>query len=156
MKKHDRIAALVADLDLAPTPGFDPAYLGYFQCFNEGHYYEAHDVLEDLWLRGGRADPAHAFYKGLIQLAGAFVHLRKQAEHPDHPKHGRRLGPAGRLFRLAAANLEKFGPSHLGLDVSGVRAMCLSHASRIGDPPSGLNPWSLQDMPQLRPDLDAR
>ena len=28
-----------------------PCYVGYFRCWNEQRYYEAHDVLEHLWLR---------------------------------------------------------------------------------------------------------
>ena len=28
----------------------DAHYLGYFDCFNRQLFYEAHDVLEDLWL----------------------------------------------------------------------------------------------------------
>ena len=54
----------------------DAHYLGYFACFNRGWFYEAHDVLEELWL-ANRTGPNYAFYKGLIQLAGAFVHLQK-------------------------------------------------------------------------------
>ena len=50
MKKSQRIAGLVADLNLPEKSGHDPRYLGYFACFNDGLYYEAHDVLEDLWL----------------------------------------------------------------------------------------------------------
>ena len=50
-------------------------------------------VLEHLWLKEGRGAPDYAFYKGLIQLAGGFVHLKLQRSHPEHPKHGRRLLP---------------------------------------------------------------
>ena len=110
MNKHARMTAFVAGLDADPASVLDPCYQGYFRCFNEGRYSEAHDVLEHLWLQGGRTDPDHAFYKGLIQVAGAFVHLRKQHEHPAHAKHGRRLRPAARLFALAAANLAAYGP----------------------------------------------
>jgi len=56
--------------------------------------------------------------KGLIQAAGAFVHLQKRFEHPSHAKHGRRLPPAVRLFRLAEKNLSTFMPRHHGLDVT--------------------------------------
>ena len=42
-----------------------PCYQGYFRCcFNEGRYYEAHDVLEHLWLGGGRADANTPFTRG--------------------------------------------------------------------------------------------
>ena len=112
MKKHDRMTAFVASLDTDPALAANPCYQGYFRCFNDGLYYEAHDVLEHLWLGNGRDDANHAFYKGLIQVAGAFVHLRKQYEHPAHAKHGRRLRPAVRLFALAQANLTPYGPRH--------------------------------------------
>ena len=69
-------------------------YLAYFDCFNHQLFYEAHDVLEALWLPVRRESDG-AFYKGLIQLAGAFVHVQKN-----------RPGPAMALLRLARANLE--------------------------------------------------
>src|SRR3974390_3540837 len=74
----------------------DAHYLGFFDCFNRRLYFEAHEVLEVLWLK--RRDGAEgAFYKALIQLAGAFVHLEKS-----------RPGPAGRLLDLAEANLRSY------------------------------------------------
>jgi predicted metal-dependent hydrolase len=88
----------------------DPHLVGYFDCFNRGLYYEAHDVLEQLWLQD-RQGPDGAFYKGLIQLAGAFVHLQKN-----------RRGPAVALFKLALANLEKYPARHLDLEVAEMRA----------------------------------
>jgi hypothetical protein len=82
----------------------DPRYLGFFECFNSGRYYEAHDVLEALWLpvRTGRDG---AFYKGLIQLAGAFVHVQKG-----------RLVPAIALLRRARFHLEPYSEGHLGFN----------------------------------------
>jgi len=70
MKKSDRIAEFVQGLRVDAGGGRDPRLTGYFECFNSGRYYEAHDVLEDLWLRQGKTHPDHAFHKGLIQLAG--------------------------------------------------------------------------------------
>ena len=89
-KKSAKIAAMIEGLrgrDLSPY------YLGYFACFNQQLYFEAHDVLEELWLVD-RKGPDGDFYKGLIQLAGAFVHLQKN-----------RLRPSAALFKLAEANL---------------------------------------------------
>ncbi len=149
LKKHDRMTAFVAALDTDPTLALDPCYQGYFRCFNEGRYYEAHDVLEHLWLGGGRADANHAFYKGLIQAAGAFVHLRKQYEHPAHAKHGRRLRPAVRLFALAQANLAPYGPRHLGLDVDALLALCAGQVAAIAESDFTRNPWSPSAAPQL-------
>ncbi len=146
MKKSDRISALVGRLPA--DAALDPHYTGYFTCFNEGRYYEAHDVLEHLWLRCH--DRNALFYKGLIQIAGAFVHLQKQHLHPLHPKHGRRLRPAVRLFRLGAANLEPFAPRHLHLDVAALRTRCAQLAEEIEAADYVRNPWNPTHPPSLR------
>ena len=91
--------------------GVDRHYAGYFECFNRGLFYEAHDVLEQLWLRQ-RGGPNGLFYKGLIQLAGAFVHLHKD-----------RRGPAAALFKLARRNLQRYPAAHERLDVREVLAL---------------------------------
>ncbi len=83
----------------------DARYLGYFDCFNRQLFYEAHDVLEDLWLLD-RHGPSGDFFKGLIQLAGAFVHLQKN-----------RLRPSDALFKLAERNLGKYPSPHESTEV---------------------------------------
>src|SRR5467141_2575177 len=89
-KKSAKIAALI---EAYSGEKLDAHYLGYFQCFNLGLFYEAHDVLEELWL-SDRQGTNGAFYKGLIQFAGAFVHLKRG-----------RLRPAAALFKPARASL---------------------------------------------------
>lgn len=105
-KKSGKIASRIQHLIGGSQ---DPHYLGFFECFNRGEYYEAHDVLEELWLVC-RKGPEDAFYKGLIQLAGAFVHYRK----------GRRQ-PGAALLKLAAANFQKYPPIHQDLDLGEIR-----------------------------------
>jgi predicted metal-dependent hydrolase len=107
-EKTARIAAVLARFQ---GRDLDAHYLGYFECFNRQLFYEAHEVLEPLWLEQRRG-PEEAFYKGLIQLAGAFVHLQKN-----------RLPPAAALFRLAAENLGQYPGTHHLLDVVAVRLM---------------------------------
>src|SRR5438067_657768 len=51
MNKADRITRFVQQLGASPDSPLDPHYQGFFQCFNEQRYYEAHDVLEHLWLQ---------------------------------------------------------------------------------------------------------
>lgn len=104
-KKSGRIAELI---ESCRGQKLDPHYLGYFQCFNQGLFYESHDVLEELWL-GCRRERRGNFYKGLIQFAGAFVHLQKN-----------RLRPAAALFRLSASYLHAYRPEHEHLDVEAV------------------------------------
>src|SRR5881227_2039899 len=82
-------ATASADATLDGNLAEHPFYVAFFRCWNEQRYYEAHDVLEQLWLKKDSSDAD--FFKGLIQAAGAFVHLQKQFEHPLHVKHGRRL-----------------------------------------------------------------
>jgi predicted metal-dependent hydrolase len=103
--KSAKIAALIQNCH---GQDLDAHYLGFFECLNRQMYYEAHEVLEKLWLPN-RQGPNHLFYKGLIQLAGAFVHLQKG-----------RPGPAASLFKLARGNLQKFPPVHERLDVADV------------------------------------
>ena len=42
--------------------------------FNEERFFEAHEVLEDLWHEYREAD--RTFIQGLIQIAAAFYHLQ--------------------------------------------------------------------------------
>jgi predicted metal-dependent hydrolase len=148
MKKSDRISALVGELGADPAVPLDPFYAGYFTCFNARQYYEAHDVLEHLWLRTKGED--RLFFQGLIQVAGAFVHLQKQFLHPAHPKHATRLRPAVRLFRLAARNLEPYGPAHRRLDVAGLLRLCRHLATEIEASDFARNPWTPARAPQLQ------
>jgi predicted metal-dependent hydrolase len=99
--------------------GYDPHYAGYFEYFNRGLFYEAHDVLEQLWL-AERRGPNYGFYKGLIQLAGAFVHLQKK-----------RLGPAAALFKLAYDNLGKYPSRHEHLDVQRVLTVIVDWQTKL-------------------------
>jgi|ERR1041384_4150779 predicted metal-dependent hydrolase len=89
----------------------DAHYLAFFECFNQGLYFEAHEVLEKIWLPR-RKEANGLFYKGLIQLAGALVHLQKN-----------RLRPAAALFDLALANLRRYTPTYEGLDVKNIIGM---------------------------------
>lgn len=149
MKKTHRIAEFMQSLRGDAVHGMDSHLAGYVECFNSGRYYEAHDVLEDLWLRQGKDHPDHTFHKGLIQLAGGFVHLRLQFLHPDHPKHGRRLAPARRLLLLAAGNLRAHAPSRLGVDVAGVIRLAEETAGAIGEDENRKNPWTPDRPPRL-------
>jgi Domain of unknown function (DUF309) len=153
MDKGERISRMVADLvgvEASPASGEvvnHPFYRAYFQCWNEQRYYEAHDVLEQVWLKKDSEDDD--FFKGLIQAAGAFVHLQKNFEHPEHPKHGRRLRPAVRLFELAEKNLQKFAPQHHGLDVLGLMVILKDHRERVLRSDFKSNPWSPNKAPKL-------
>jgi len=154
MSKGERISRFVAELgagDVDPNQSDiakHPFYRAFFHCWNEQHYYEAHDVLEQLWLRTKSSDAD--YFKGLIQAAGAYVHLQKRFEHPFHAKHGKRLPPAVRLFRLAERNLSRFGPRHHELDVAGFCQLLHEYADRIVASNYQTNPWSPETAPKLK------
>ena len=58
----------------------DPHLTGFLECFNRQAYYEAHDVLEELWLK--TSDERRDFYKGLIQTAAVFLKLQQGKPDP--------------------------------------------------------------------------
>jgi len=150
MRKTERIAEFVTGLEDCSGNGGDPYLAGYFACFNSGRYYEAHDVLEDLWIRQGKEHPDYAFLKGLIQLAGGFVHLRLQHLYPEHPRHGRRLAPACRLLSLAAGNLRSYPENHLGVDVAQAILLAEETVRVAGSRDLSGNPWRPSMLPSLR------
>ena len=115
-KKNEKIADIIASLR---GRGFDPHYLGYFECFNQQRFFEAHEVLEVLWLPE-RGRPRDLFYKGLIQLAGAFVHLQKH-----------RPRPAAALLKLARTNLSQYPATYDGLQTTRVIEMIETWIARV-------------------------
>jgi predicted metal-dependent hydrolase len=135
MNKSERIAQRVGS---RVEGGLDPHYLGYFERFNRGEFYEAHDVLEQLWLKD-RQGPNGAFHKGLIQLAGAFVHLRKE-----------RLRPAGALFKLAATNLERYPGTHESLPMPSVLTLIQNWLGHLERSEFSANPLNTETRPELR------
>jgi hypothetical protein len=151
VRKLDHGDALAAAESTEPIASGDvskhPYYRAYFVCWNEQRYYEAHDVLEQLWLNND-TDDDH-FFKGLIQAAGAFVHLQKNFEHPSHAKHSRRLRPAVRLFELAEKNLSAFAPRHHALDVAALIDLLRDTRGKIVRSDFATNPWSPQNAPKL-------
>jgi predicted metal-dependent hydrolase len=115
----------------------DAHYLGYFDCFNRQLFYEAHDVLEDLWLADKHGANGN-FYKGLIQLAGAFVHLQKN-----------RLRPSAALFKLARTNLEKYPSPREKLNLAAVQHLIASWLFQLEKNDFTINPLSATNIPQL-------
>jgi len=154
MSKGERISQFVQALEGGEAKGGSdaiadhPYYRAFFRCWNEQHYYEAHDVLEQVWLRKSITPEDAQYFKGLIQAAGAFVHLQKHYQHPTHPKHGKRLAPAVRLFRLAEKNLAPAGPRRHHFDVAEFRNMLSRYCGAV-DAAHGKNPWSPANAPKV-------
>ena len=130
-RKSSAVAARVARF---AGHRLDARYLAYFAAFNQQRFHEAHDLLEDLWLPD-RSGPDGAFYKGLIQLAAAFVLLQRN-----------RLRPADRVFQLAETNLRPYPGCHHSIELTAVLALIttwrgqLRHGDFTGNPLAGSTP----------------
>jgi hypothetical protein len=87
------------------TGPYDPRYLAGIELFNQGEYYDSHDVWEDLWAdyRG----PDRAFYQGLIQTAVALYHLTS-----------RNLRGARRMFFSSRGYLAPYPSVHQGIELA--------------------------------------
>jgi len=85
--------------------GFPGQYLQFIDKFNEGEYYECHDLLEDIWME----DKSDKFLQGLLQLSVGLY----------HQEYGNVKG-ARWMFGNARKYLTRYEPVHWGLDVSGV------------------------------------
>ena len=72
--------------------------------FNEGLFFQSHETLEDVWMVSPW--PVRNFFQGIIQVAAALVHLKRN-EYP-----GTHL-----LLGEAILKLESFTPRYLGVDV---------------------------------------
>ncbi|HKR54061.1 MAG TPA: DUF309 domain-containing protein [Chthoniobacterales bacterium] len=149
MNKRERISDFVHSLETASFEGSPQNYYAaYCQLWNVQKYYEAHDVLEQLWLVEKNAELTR-FYQALIQAAGAFVHLQKNFQHPSHSKHRRRLPPATRLFELALRNLEGLPNEFRALDLVRFRALLRRYRDEIVAADFRRNPWSPDTAPKL-------
>lgn len=132
--KSGKIAELIEHLQHRE---WDAHYLGFFECFNRGWFYEAHDVLEELWLerRGTEFDE---FFKALIQLAGAFVHLQKE-----------RLTASGKLFRLSRSYLIKYPETFEGISLAAVISLIDDWHDRLETSNYSENPLKKENYPNL-------
>ena len=93
--------------------------------------------VEHIWLKN-EYGPNGAFYKGLIQLAGAFVHLQK-----NH------LRPAAALFKLAQANFEKYPREHERLNLDSTRGLIQSWLADLERARFETNPLTGGNAPKL-------
>ncbi len=106
--------------------------------FNAGAYFECHETLEEIWQE--EAGEVRDLYKGLIQVAAAFVHVTR----------GNYIG-ANRLFRTGVGYLAPYRTGGaMGFDVERV---CLdaeaAHALLVEDGPSSVR-YSLDSAPRWR------
>lgn len=87
------------------TINYPEEYVLFFEKFNEGEYYECHDLLESIWL----GDRENRFLQGLLQMAVGIYHY----------EYGNVKG--ARLMFLSAINyLQKYRPYYWGVNLEEV------------------------------------
>lgn len=114
--------------------------------FNSGLYFESHESLEEIWQE--EQGEVRDLYKGIIQVAAAFVHITRE-----------NCTGARRLLTTAIGYLEPYRsePTVLGIDVD---ALCTS-AERCLDevlqlcPDGRLGDFDFSLVPVLRVDWQA-
>jgi uncharacterized protein len=82
-----------------------PLYILFFRHYHAGQYWEAHEVLEELWQTQREND----FYHGLIQVA-AIMHQLERGK----------IRGARKLASSALRYLKPYTPDHDGVDVAKV------------------------------------
>ncbi len=78
------------------------------EAFNSGHFYDAHEHWEEVWLEA--LDPEKMFLQGLIQVAAAFHHYSR----------ANRQGTQN-LLQAGLAKIERFPHAHRGLELEPLR-----------------------------------
>lgn len=105
----------VGDVDRSQLfePALTPEEEGFLargvRLFNDGRFWEAHEVWEELWKR--RTEESRIFFQGIIQAAAGF---HRVIEKPL-------LGGALKNLDKASAKLAIFPPVFLGIDVENLR-----------------------------------
>jgi hypothetical protein len=86
------------------SPPYPPEYLRGIELFNQGEFYECHEVLEDIWVVS--CGQEKLFYQGIIMAAVAFYHYELG-----------RFGAARVMHRKAKERLQQVPETFMSLDV---------------------------------------
>lgn len=84
----------------------DPRFKEGLKLFNEGEFFECHEVIEVLWLETPEDDPHRDLYKGVIQAAAAIYQFDRGI-----------LSGALSLYKTSVGYLEQYKPAAIGLNV---------------------------------------
>ncbi|WP_028548539.1 DUF309 domain-containing protein [Paenibacillus sp. UNC451MF] len=102
---------------------YPQAYIDYLIYFHaERDYFECHEVMEEYW-KEHPGDPLASCYVGLIQIAVALYHQRRN-----------NLNGAQKMMSSAITNLTDGGMSALGLDPELLKAMLQERLQQLLNP----------------------
>jgi predicted metal-dependent hydrolase len=105
----ERALRLIADTKVWTMSEYPEQYLEGIRLFNEEEFFEAHDVLEELWSDCEGSE--RKFIQGLIQSAVALFHFGNENR-----------GGALKLYHSSRKYLEPYGEKYWGIDLSKFRA----------------------------------
>jgi predicted metal-dependent hydrolase len=111
-------------------------YLTALALFDEGHYFEAHEVLEDLWRVTSGRD--REFYQGLIQLSVILHHVTR----------GNVRGAAN-VLQTCRRHLTPYRPSHRDQDVDRLLALCDDLTAELATAAAERRPPRVPPLPAL-------
>ncbi len=118
-----------ATMNSSPESRFnDVIYQRAIASFNHAHFFEAHELFEELWRSAPSAQ--RLFFQGLVQLSVAFHHYSQ----------GNRIG-AESVLRRALQNLASYPEQFGGVELSALRQSskkwidALAHRTPVPAPP---------------------
>lgn len=117
-----------------------PGLITGIELYNQGEYYECHEVLEDIW----RAEPddVRFLYQGILQVGVGFHHLSNQNWR----------GAVG-LLEGGIDKLNRFQPRCMGVDTAALLAgasQCLALLRDLGRERIAEFDWSLVPRIEVR------
>ncbi len=107
-----------------------PEYLRGIELFNEGRYFECHEVWETIWLRADGTE--REFLHAMIQVAASLLHFQRG-----------NLKGATSLYLRAKRRLQSLPPVTMNLDTPAFVEQLETFFAVNADsqPPMALPPW---------------
>jgi predicted metal-dependent hydrolase len=105
----------------------EAAFKRGLEAIRAGHYFEAHEELEDVWRTA--ATEERDFFQGLVHVAVAWYQAGR----------GRPIATASQLEK-AARRLGPYAPAHRGVDVAHVLAQVKAARERVATGSLDLEP----------------
>jgi uncharacterized protein len=126
--------------EAAERQGLDPIQEA-IRLFNEEHFFEAHEVLEEVW-RVEHGEP-RLFLQGLIQICAAY----------HHAQNGNLVG-ATTLLQRGAEKMRRYPPGYLGIDTKDLLARVDADRARLETSGPGADVPSLLQYPRIGREVD--
>ena len=103
-------------------------FLEGVRLFNEGHFFETHEVWEEVWKAAAAEE--RDFYQGMVHLTVALYQAGRANWRAAHSQ-----------LRRAAKRLARFEPLHGNLDVRRLRMAIAEAVAQLEAAPAGTAPY---------------